>query len=138
MTVNEYRKVAYKTSKYHSKKTECLHGHTHDSRTEAHRCDFLHQMQDMGKIDHLQIQRKYVLIPAQREKGHGFYTKGKKKGQAKEGKVIEHECAYYADFDYVQDGKHVVEDVKGVKTEAYKIKKKLMLERYGVRITEVK
>ena len=87
MTANEYRKVAYKTSKYHSKKTECLHGHTHDSRTEAHRCDFLHQMQDMGKIDHLQIQRKYVLIPAQREKGHGFYTKGKKKGQAKTVKI---------------------------------------------------
>jgi hypothetical protein len=31
-----------------------------------------------------------------------------------------------------------VEDVKGVKTEAYKIKKKLMLERYGIRITEIK
>ena len=32
-----------------------------------------------------------------------------------------------ADFIYIQDGKLVVEDVKGYKTEVYKIKKKLML-----------
>ena len=31
----------------------------------------------------------------------------------------------------------VVEDAKGVKTEAYKIKKKLMLDRFGIQIREV-
>jgi hypothetical protein len=137
MTANEYRKIAY-SSKYHSHKTECSHGHVHDSRTEAYRCNILHQLQAMGKIDRLQTQRKYVLIPAQRARGEGFYKKGKNKGLPKLGKVIEKECAYYADFDYYKDGKHIVEDVKGVKTEAYKIKKKLMLERYNILLTEVR
>jgi hypothetical protein len=92
----------------------------------------------MKKISGLETQKKYVLIPAQRAKGDGFYTKGKNKGKPKLGKVIEKECAYYADFVYYKDGELIVEDVKGVKTEAYKIKKKLMLERYGIRITEIK
>ena len=138
MTAAEYRKIAYKSSKYHSKKTPCNHGHVHDSRTEAYRCNVLHQLQQMKKISGLETQKKYVLIPAQRAKGEGFYTKGKNKGKPKQGKVIEKECAYYADFVYYKDGELIVEDVKGVKTEAYKIKKKLMLERYGIRITEIK
>jgi hypothetical protein len=137
MTAAEYRKIAY-SSKYHSKKTPCNHGHIHDSRTEAYRCNVLHQLQQMNKISELETQKKYVLIPAQRAKGEGFYTKGKNKGKPKPGKVIEKECAYYADFVYYKDGELIVEDVKGVKTEAYKIKKKLMLERYGIRITEIK
>ena len=137
MTAAEYRKIAYST-KYHSKKTPCNHGHVHDSRTEANRCNVLHQLQQMKKIRGLETQKKYVLIPAQRAKGEGFYTKGKNKGKPKLGKVIEKECAYYADFVYYKDGELIVEDVKGVKTEAYKIKKKLMLERYGIRITEIK
>ena len=137
MTAAEYRKIAYST-KYHSKKTPCNHGHVHDSRTEANRCNVLHQLQQMKIISKLETQKKYVLIPAQRAKGEGFYTKGKNKGKPKLGKVIEKECAYYADFVYYKDGELIVEDVKGVKTEAYKIKKKLMLERYGIRITEIK
>jgi hypothetical protein len=92
----------------------------------------------MKIISGLETQKKYVLIPAQRAKGEEFYTKGKNKGKPKPGKVIEKECAYYADFVYYKDGELIVEDVKGVKTEAYKIKKKLMLERYGIRITEIK
>lgn len=141
MTAAEYRKIAY-SSKYHSKKTPCNHGHVHDSRTEAYRCNVLHQLQRMKKISDLQTQVKYVLIPAQRAKGEGFYTKGKNKGQPKPGKVIEKECAYYADFVYYKDGELIVEDVKGMKKggayELYKIKRKLMLERYGIRITEIK
>lgn len=137
MTAAEYRRIAY-SSKYHSKKTPCNHGHVHDSRTEAYRCNILYQLQQMKKISGLETQKKYVLIPAQRAKGEGFYTKGKNKGKPKPGKVIEKECAYYADFVYYKDGELIVEDVKGVKTEAYKIKKKLMLERYGIRITEIK
>ena len=30
-----------------------------------------------------------------------------------------------------------MEDTKGFRTEAYKIKRKLMLERYGIRIREI-
>lgn len=140
MTAADYRKIAY-SSKYHSKKTPCSYGHVHDSRTEANRCNVLHQLQQMKKISRLETQKKYVLIPAQRAKGNGFYTKGKNKGKPKPGKVIEKECAYYADFVYYKDGELIVEDVKGMKKggayELYKIKRKLMLERYGIRIKEV-
>lgn len=45
---------------------------------------------------------------------------------------------YKADFTYTDaTGKHVVEDVKGVATPAYKLKKKLLAALYGVEITEV-
>ena len=37
---------------------------------------------------------------------------------------------YFADFQYKIDGKTYVEDVKGVKTEVYKLKKKLFLFKY--------
>lgn len=46
---------------------------------------------------------------------------------------------YIADFVYLDaaTGKIVVEDVKGVKTEVYKLKRKLMLFFHGIRIKEV-
>ena len=75
-------------------------------------------------IRDLRRQVKYVLIPSQHE------------GQYK--KLLERECSYIADFVYtdVESGKEVVEDTKGVRTDAYKIKRKLMLFKYGIRIKE--
>ncbi len=74
------------------------------------------------------------LIPAQREKD----AVGKR-GQPVKGKLIESECAYYADFCYfdVERMAYIVEDVKGVRTPAYVIKRKLMLDRYGIQIREI-
>jgi hypothetical protein len=46
-------------------------------------------------------------------------------------------CTYVADFRYVQDGKTIVEDVKGVRTSVYKLKSKLMLALHKVAITEI-
>ena len=37
---------------------------------------------------------------------------------------------YRADFQYKTDGKPVVVDVKGVKTEAYRMRKKLFIAKY--------
>ena len=48
----------------------------------------------------------------------------------------ERPCNYIADFTYMENGELVVEDVKGVRTDAYKIKKKLMLWVHGIRIKE--
>jgi len=90
------------------------------------------------EISELEIQKKYILIPAQRELSSEVYKGGPKKGQPKDGKVIEQECSYYADFDYIEkDGTHVVEDVKGMKTKEYIIKRKLMLYIHGIRIREI-
>lgn len=48
-----------------------------------------------------------------------------------------HICTYRGDFRYRDGHDVVVEDAKGVKTDAYKIKKKLMLAIYGIAIREV-
>lgn len=117
-------------SKYRSKKIE-VDGMTFDSRKEYRRWCELSLLERAGKITDLQRQIKYVLIPTQYEPP----TVGKN-GALKRGKVIERETSYVADFVYTENGNPVVEDVKGFKTEAYKIKRKLMLAVHGIRIKE--
>ena len=46
-------------------------------------------------------------------------------------------CNYFADFLYQENGKQVVEDVKGIKTSVYRIKKKLTEDIYNITIKEV-
>lgn len=122
-------------SKYKSKKIE-YDGIKFDSRKEKNHYVFLKGLEDKGEISNLRLQVKYVLIPAQREP---MYVTPR--GKIKLGNVIERECAYIADFVFEQDGKTVVEDVKGYRGgpaySLYTIKRKLMLERYGIRIKEV-
>lgn len=45
-------------------------------------------------------------------------------------------CKYVADFSYYENGKRVIEDVKGFRTPAYRLKKKLMLAVHGINIFE--
>ena len=56
-----------------------------------------------------------------------------------DGKVVERECSYIADFKYqdARTGQLVVEDTKGVKTKDYIIKRKLMLWVHGIKINEI-
>ena len=93
-------------------------------------------MEKKREISNLECQVKYCLIPSQREA-----STFDKKGKEIKGKVIERECSYIADFRYIKNGEVVVEDVKGYRRgqayALYSIKRKLMLERYGLRITEV-
>jgi hypothetical protein len=42
-----------------------------------------------------------------------------------------------ADFSYIEDGRKVVEDVKGFKTREYKRKKKMMLAVHNIQIIEI-
>ena len=108
-------------------------GQRFDSEHEADRFFQLSMMQRAGQITDLQRQVPFELIPTQREPD----TVGKR-GGIKLGKCIEKSCVYYADFVYKdRNGNTVVEDAKGMKTEAYKIKKKLMLYKHGIRIIEV-
>lgn len=45
---------------------------------------------------------------------------------------------YFADFTYLTaDGRRVVEDAKGMRTETYKLKKRLVEAQHGITITEV-
>lgn len=111
-----------KENKYHSRKT-IVDGVTFDSRKEAKRYAELKLLTRAGEITGLQRQVPFELVPAQRDE---------------RGKLLERACFYRADFVYFDKaGKVVVEDTKGVRTEAYKIKRKLMLQVHGIRIREV-
>lgn len=121
MTVKEYKNLraasSPKRNKYGAKKSG-----GYDSRKEHSRANRLKAMQRAGIISNLQEQVKFVLIPSQRNA---------------DGKVLERECAYIADFVYDRDGETIVEDTKGVRTREYIIKRKLMLLIHGVIINEI-
>ena len=106
-----------KYNKYHAQKVE-FDGKRFDSRREARRYAELRLLERAGEITGLRTQVPCELIPAQ------------------DG---ERPCRYVADFVYsdLRTGEIVVEDVKGVRTREYVIKRKLMLWRYGVRLTEI-
>lgn len=123
-------------SKYGSRK-QTVSEITFDSRREAGRFQELRLLELAGEISDLRLQVKYVLIPTQRAPSFEVYKRGPNKGRRKPGEVLEKECAYIADFVYTKGGETVVEDAKGVRTKEYIIKRKLMLERYGIRIKEV-
>lgn len=133
MTCTEYRQLTQKArrkNKYHAKKAyREVNGvlTEFDSQREAQRWDELCMLQSAGKIQDLKRQVRFVLIPPQRER----------LPNGKPGKVIEREVAYIADFFYRERGETVVEDAKGCKTPEYIIKRKLMLERKGIRVREV-
>jgi hypothetical protein len=101
-----------KRSKYGAEKVE-LEGMKFDSRKEAKRYTDLRLMEKAGDIANLKRQVPYELVVA--------FT------------LI---ATYKADFVYLKDGKEVVEDVKGYKTEIYKIKKKLMKACHGIEVLE--
>lgn len=88
-----------------------------DSISEWQRWNELNLLRLAGMISDLRRQVRYELIP-------------------KQGK--ERAVCYIADFVYTENGKTVVEDVKGVRTKEYIIKRKLMLYRYGISIREIK
>lgn len=123
----------YKKSKYGAKKT-VIDGIEFDSKKEAKRYQELSWLQKTGAISDLRRQVKYVLIPAQREPD----TIGAR-GGIKQGRLIEREVAYIADFVYYDHDfrQEIVEDTKGFRTPEYIIKRKLMLYLKGIRIKEV-
>lgn len=126
--------------KYNNRKI-IVDGITFDSKKEAGRYKELKTLERAGIIQKLQRQVKYVLVPAQYERTDEVYTKGKDKGKPKKGRLIERECAYYADFVYMQNGNTIVEDVKGYRDgQAYNlfvIKRKLMLYVHGIAVKEL-
>ena len=128
----------YSGNKYGSKKVE-VNGIVFDSKKEAKRYQELLLLEKAGAIQNLQRQVKYVLITAQREFTNEIYTKGRKKGHFKQGKLLERECSYIADFVYYDNNlkKIIVEDTKGVKTKEYILKRKLLLYMFNIKIHEI-
>lgn len=105
-------------SKYHAKKT-CVDGITFDSKREADRYLVLKNMEEDGTIGNLRRQVRYELVPAFDVDGRHYRP-----------------VYYVADFVYTEGGKEVVEDVKGMRTDVYRLKSKLFARRYGKAIKE--
>lgn len=112
-------------NKYHAKKV-FLCGREFASKHEADRFLILQDRQKRGEIYGLECQKRFIVIEPQ--------TIGKKKVR---------ETVYIADFVYFEswNQKMVVEDAKGYKKGAvyqvFSIKKKLMLQKYGIWVHEV-
>ena len=110
-------------SKYRNRKVTTSEGYVHDSRKEAVRWLQLKMMERAGQITDLKRQVRFVLIPTQ----YGTDENGKKQ-------LIERQTSYIADFVYTENGKTIVEDVKGYKRggayQVFTIKRKLMLSLF--------
>ena len=111
--------MTVKYNKYKNKKT-VIDGITFDSKKEAKRYQELKILEKKGEIVDLELQPKYLLQDK-------FECQG-----------VKHRAIYYiADFRYidVESGQLIVEDVKGLLTEVFKIKEKLLLYKYGKELT---
>ena len=118
-------------SKYHSRKVVTEDG-VFDSRKEYKRWLELKTLERAGKIQDLERQVRIELIPAIREPDRI----GKRGGRIK-GKVIERSVSYVADFKYYDpEIGYIYEDVKGVRTKDYILKRKILLWRHGIKVRE--
>ena len=106
-------------SKYYSVKTT-IDGIPFDSKKEANRYCELKLLERAGEISGLELQPTFELQPKYKINGRNVRS-----------------LTYRADFAYLEKGQRVVEDVKGFRTEVYRLKKKLFEYKYGIEIREV-
>lgn len=108
-------------NKYHNIKT-VVDGITFDSKLEAKRYGELKLLEKGNLIFGLELQPKFPIVV--------------------NGKKI---CTYIADFKYILKtsqpqgvgSEEIIEDVKGMKTPIYNLKKKLMKAIHGIDIVEI-
>jgi hypothetical protein len=102
------RGLAVKASKYGNRKRQ-INGYTFDSLAEAARYEELLLLEAGGLIADLRVHPRYTLLPALR---------------LSDGS-LQQPITYIADFAYTENGRTVIEDVKGKETESWRIKAKL-------------
>jgi len=111
----------YRYNKYGNVKTT-VGNLKFDSKKEAKRFEELKFLLKAKEIYRLRLQQSFTLCDS-----YTLPDGNKEKGMK-----------YIADFTYyTKEGEFIVEDVKGRKTDVYKIKKKLMQEIFGIEIKEV-
>ena len=84
------------------------------SKKEKIRYQELKLLEKAGKIKDLELQPEFILQSGFTDRDENKYRR----------------ITYRADFAYKEKGKEIIEDCKGVKTEVYKIKKKMLLYGY--------
>lgn len=117
MTLSEYKEIV---AKNHAKRSKYGNVTTYvgnirfDSKAEARRYEQLILLQRAGQISELRLQPSFEL-------------------QAKFKDIngnTQRAITYRADFQYNENGRVVVEDVKGKETKDFAIKKKIFLQKY--------
>lgn len=108
---------ANRISKYRNQKV-IVDGIKFDSKKEANHYKELKLLEKVNYISDLKLQVPFTLID-----------------KSKYGREIK----YIADFTYIELGKLIVEDTKSPvsKTPVYRLKKRLLAERYGIEIKEL-
>jgi hypothetical protein len=101
-----------KRSKYGNKKT-IVDGIKFDSKKEAQRYCDLKMLLNHRDIEDLVLQPRFDICPTHKWNGK---TQRKK--------------SYVADFKYTMNGVEIVEDVKGMRTALYILKRSLFLTQY--------
>jgi len=101
-------------SKYRAIKTN-----GYSSKKEAKRADELRLMERAGLVVGIREQVVYTLAPS-------VIVHGRKRPPLR----------YIADFVYLENGEEVCEDVKGIITPVYRIKRHLMKSVHGIDIKE--
>lgn len=118
MSIAEFQATKAKSSKYGNQKT-MYKGEMYDSKKEA---DFARQLDLLRNATDAGVCVK-------------GYTRQARYRLEVNGVLI---CEYVADFVVTHgDGRVEVVDVKGVRTDVYKLKKKLMKSIHGIDILEV-
>ena len=99
-------------SKYRNKKTQ-IGMYVFDSIAESKRYKELALLEKAGQIKGLKLQPKFLL----------------QEGFKKNGKTYR-KIEYIADFMYIENGKVIIEDVKGIETDVFKLKRKMFEYKY--------
>lgn len=99
-------------NKYKNKKVQ-IDMYVFDSIAESRRYKELALLEKAGEIENLQLQPKFLLQESFKKNGKTY-------------RKIE----YIADFMYEEKGQVIVEDVKGMETKEFKIKRKLFEYKY--------
>ncbi len=104
--------MSYRRNKYGNKKA-IVDNHLFSSIGESRRYQELKLLERAGEISDLQLQPKFELQP-----------KFKKNGKTHRA------ITYTADFQYIEDGKVIIEDFKGFETRDFKMRKKMFEYKY--------
>lgn len=84
-----------------------------DSKREGNRYKELRLLERAGEISNLELQPRFLLQDSFKKNGRTF-------------RKIE----YVADFKYIENGKTIVEDIKGMQTDVFKLKHKIFEKVY--------
>lgn len=120
MSAAEFRTGITKAEKPRKFRNEpiVVDGRRYASKREAEYCEDLIRLEKAGKIGGLELQKRFELL-------------------GPTGEVI---CVYVADaafWDHERDRFRVI-DVKGVETEAFKLKRKMMRALKGIEVEVVR